>query len=125
MSDRSDELVRQARDLIECIKQLRAALLDYQHGCEQLLKVGESGPPPGSTVESVELLKFAERRERLSTALTEFEAARRSARVGLISVAEEEGSSLTEVARVLNLSRQLLSRQAIEGRREDPEPGPR
>lgn len=120
MSDRSKELIRHTEDLIASIKELRGALLDYQKGCERLLKAGESGASRRSTVETVDLFKFAEKRQRVAEALTEFETARRRARVGLIAVAEEEGSSLSEVARTLHVSRQLLSRQAIEGWEDVP-----
>jgi len=116
MSETFNDLVQQSYDLIESIKQLRKALLDYQKGCERLLKTGELDR---STVERVELLQFAERRERLAGALAEFEAARRRALIGLIDVAGEEGSNLSEVARTLGVSRQLLSRLSIESRRDD------
>jgi hypothetical protein len=120
MSDRAAELIRHTEDLIESIKELRGALLEYQRGCERLLKAGESGGSGRSTVETVDLFKFAEKRERVAETLSDFETTRRRARVGLIAVAEEEGSSLSEVARTLHVSRQLLSRQAIEGWQDVP-----
>ena len=94
--------------------------MEYQKGCQQLLKAGASGGSNRSTVETVDLFKFAEKRQRVAEALTEFETTRRRARVGLIAVAEEEGSSLSDVARTLAVSRQLLSRQAIEGWQDVP-----
>ena len=119
MSDRSEELLDQTHDLIESIKELREALLDYQKGCERLLRAGELGRRGSSTVERVELYNFADKRERLAAAMDDFEFTRRRARVGLIAVAEEEGSNLSDVARTLRVSRQLLSRQTIEAREAD------
>jgi len=118
MPDRSKELIGQTRDLIESIKQLRDALLDYQVGCERLL-TRETDRRARSTMKRIELVRFADKRERLTTAFAEFDAARRRARVGLISVAEEEGTNLSEVARTLGVSRQLLSRLANEEKEED------
>jgi hypothetical protein len=114
-----DELVDQTYELIESIKALRDALLDYQQGCERLLKAGEMGRRASSAMERVELLNFAEKRQRVASAMADFETRRRRARVGLIAVAEEEGSNLSDVARTLGVSRQLLSRQALEARLED------
>jgi len=119
MSKKSDELVRQTQDLIETIKQLRDALLGYQRSCERLLKAGEQGRRASSTVERLELLKFADTREHLMQAMKAFEVARHNARVGLVGVTEEEGSNLSEVAKTLGVSRQLMSRLTIEGRRQE------
>lgn len=118
MSDRLDVLIRQSTALIETIKVLRGALLDYQEGCERLLHAGDGEDDAGSTLDRLELLKFADKRERLAVALAEFEAARRQARIGLIAVAEEEGSNLSDVARTLRVSRQLVARQASEGKQD-------
>ena len=106
------DLVELTRDLVGSIERLREALLDYQQGCERLLEAADEPPAPGSTIERVALLKFSEKREQLSQAMQEFETARRLARVGLIAVAQEEGSNLSSVARTLGVSRQLASRLA-------------
>lgn len=121
MSEASDKLIDYTHDLVESIKGLREALLEYQQGCERLLEAGDPDRHGGSTVERIELLKFADKRARLNAALTEFETFRRRARLGLIAVADEEGSNLSEVARTLRVSRQLLSRQWNEGQQEAPE----
>ena len=119
MSETSKDLIEDTYDLIESIRELRQALLEYQKGCERLVKAGELGRRASSTVEQVELVHFAEKRERVAVTLADFEAARRKARVGLIAVAEEEGSNLSDVARTLGVSRQLLSRLNVESRKAD------
>ena len=101
------------RELIDSTEQLRAALLDYRRTCEKLVKIAE-GPTAGSTTARLEQVKLGEKRERVTSAISAFEAARRQARIGLLAVAEEEGSNLSEVARSLGVSRQLASRLAIE-----------
>lgn len=112
MSDKDADLVELTRDLVAKIERLRDALADYRDGCETLLQAAEKGRQPGSTMERVALLKFSEKREHVNTAIREFETARRVARVGLIAVAQEEGSNLSSVARTLGVSRQLASRLA-------------
>lgn len=109
--DSTNNLIRLSRDLVEVIEQLREALLDYKEGCEELLSAGD-GEPADTTVESLSLLKFGEKRARVAQAMEDFESARRLARVALIAVAQEEGSNLSDVARVLGVSRQLTSRLA-------------
>jgi hypothetical protein len=116
VTSKDADLVQQARDLVESIEQLREALLDYKTGCQTLLDAGERGRTPGSTMERVALLKFSEKRERVNEAMRAFESTRRHARVALIAVAQEEGSTLTSVARTLGLSRQLTSRLVSEAK---------
>ena len=113
MSRKQDKLIRMTRELIESTEQLRAALLEYRKTCEKLVKIAE-GPPARSTIERLEQVRLGEKRERVTTAIADFEAARRQARIGLLAVAEEEGSNLSQVARTLGVSRQLASRLAIE-----------
>ena len=113
MSKKQDALIRLTRELIESTEQLRAALLDYRRTCEKLVKIAE-GPPARSTIERLEKVKLGEKREQVTTSIAAFEAARRKARIGLLAVAEEEGSNLSEVARSLGVSRQLASRLAME-----------
>ena len=113
MSRKQDKLIRVTCELIESTEKLRAALLDYRRTCERLVKIAE-GPPARSTVQRLEQVKLGEKRERVTSAIAAFEAARRQARIGLLAVAEEEGSNLSEVARTLGVSRQLASRLAIE-----------
>lgn len=118
MSRKQDSLVRLTRELIDCTEQLRAALLEYRRTCEKLVEIAEA-PPARSTVERLERVKLGEKRERVTSAITAFEAARRKARIGLLAVAEEEGSNLSEVARTLGVSRQLASRLAMEASGHD------
>lgn len=115
MPDNGADLIRLTHDLIASIDRLRDALLEYKEGCETLLGAGQRRRDPGSTMEQVSVLKFGDKRARVKSALREFEAARRKARVELINVAREEGSNLSDVARTLGVSRQLTSRLGREG----------
>jgi hypothetical protein len=50
----------------------------------------------------------------VTEAIQEFEAARHQLRLALFSLGKEEGASISEVGRVLGISRQLASRLAGE-----------
>jgi len=119
MAQTSDDLRRQTLVLIDATDYLRDALFGYRRACEKLLKAGEHGRRASSTVEMLELQKFAETREQVTSAIEEFEAARHKVRLGLVAVAQEEGSNLSDVARTLGVSRQLTSRLAIEAKEQE------
>jgi hypothetical protein len=53
-------------------------------------------------------------RRQVTEAIQEFEAARHQLRLALFSLGKEEGASISEVGRVLGISRQLASRLAGE-----------
>ncbi len=53
-------------------------------------------------------------RQQVTEAIGEFEAARHQLRVALFAVGKEEGASISQVGRVLGISRQLASRIAKE-----------
>jgi hypothetical protein len=56
-------------------------------------------------------------RRQVTEAIEEFEAARHQLRLALFALGKEEGASLSEVGRVLGVSRQLASRLAAEADR--------
>jgi len=53
-------------------------------------------------------------RRQVTEAIEEFEAARHQLRLALFALGKEEGASISEVGRVLGISRQLASRLAAE-----------
>lgn len=53
-------------------------------------------------------------RRQVTEAIQEFEAARHQLRLALFSLGKEEGASISEVGRVLGISRELASRLAGE-----------
>jgi len=116
MPKQESSLIRNTRHLIRSTKELRAALLDYQRACEALVTAGRPGQPPNDTIEMLERLRVAERRERVSSAVDAFEAARHDVRLELVVAAQEDGRNLSDVARALGVSRQLTSRLGAEAR---------
>ncbi len=55
-----------------------------------------------------------ERRSEVTDALGELEAARHRVRLAMFALAKEQGSSASDLARALSISRQLASRLATE-----------
>lgn len=53
-------------------------------------------------------------RRQVTESIEEFEAARHQLRLALFALGKEEGASISEVGRVLGISRQLASRIAAE-----------
>jgi len=116
MTQGEHRLNRETRQLIEVIDQLRSALLTYKRACEGMLRAAAGpGQPASDTIETMERLKVRERRQAVTEAMDEFEAARYRVRVGLIEAAQNEGRNLSDVARALGVSRQLVSRLGKEG----------
>jgi len=58
-------------------------------------------------------------RQKVTEAIELFEASRHQLRLALFAVSLEEGASISEVGRVLGISRQLASRIAAEATRGD------
>jgi len=114
-------LERKLEVLLKRIDELRVALEQFnettQHGLA-FLRGGEM-----SLVESLTATRAGTARERLNKALDHLETARREVRVAMSDVAVEEGASLSELARALGVSRQLLSRLAQASRAAEPQGG--
>ena len=58
-------------------------------------------------------------RQEITHDLETFEEARHTVRVALFAVATEQGTSISDIGRALDISRQLASRLAAEVRDED------
>jgi anti-anti-sigma regulatory factor len=111
-------LERKMEVLLKRTDELRVALEQFGDTTQRGLALVRAGDV--SLVEGLTATRAGKARERLNKALDQMEAARREVRVAMSDVAVEEGASLSELARALGVSRQLLSRLAISSRAEQP-----
>ena len=81
-----------------------------------MVRASAPGRPATDTLEAMERLKVRERRESVTGAIADFEAARHKVRVELVAEAQNEGRNVSDVARALGVSRQLTSRLGLEKR---------
>jgi hypothetical protein len=108
---RSKRLVRSFSELIEASEHLRAVLLRYITANDSVATlVGEGA----HLVTALQSFGGPVRRSEVTQALEDFEAARHRVRLAMFALAKEQGSSFSDVARVLGISRQLASRLAAE-----------
>jgi hypothetical protein len=114
MRDGSRQFRRRADDLIEATDRLRDAVVTFKKAFTMQARRIERGTP---AVEALESVNASAVRQELASALEEFETLRYKVRVAFIALALDEGSSMSEIARALGVSRQLVSRVAadIEG----------
>ena len=104
------------RKLVQLIKrtdELRIALDEFDEMTHAGLEVLQRGVP---LVEGLAQARAGSARASLNKALDRMETARRDVRVAMSDIAIEQGASLSEVARALGVSRQLLSRLAASAR---------
>ena len=111
MSRRSNTLIREAAALIDSIEHLRAVLQQFAKLNARLSKRIGAGGDLGETLEA---LGGPDTRKEMTEALEAFETARHRLRLAMFALAEEQGMSISEVARGLGISRQLASRLAAE-----------
>jgi response regulator of citrate/malate metabolism len=104
-------LVKQAQQLIESTEKLRQVLAQYQRATNRLVRRVESGD---RLVDTVERIGGRALRPELTDVLDEFETARHNTRLAMFALAQEEHTSISELARALGISRQLGSRLARE-----------
>jgi hypothetical protein len=103
--------VKEANGLIESIDHLRTVLQGFSKLNARMCKRIDDGADLGATLES---LGGPETRRQMTEALEQFETARHRVRLSMFALAEEQGMSISEVARGLGISRQLASRLAAE-----------
>jgi hypothetical protein len=111
MSRRSKALVREATGLMESIDHLRRVLQEFGQLNARLRARIAAGDDLGDTLEN---LSGPDARRQMTAALEQFEAARHRVRLSMFALAEEQGMSISDVARALGISRQLASRLAAE-----------
>ncbi|HYA68847.1 MAG TPA: hypothetical protein VED63_08950 [Acidimicrobiales bacterium] len=120
MSTNRDHLIHTIDELIGCSTLLRATLSRYERAMAKIAKQLERGEPG---ITAARGSGIPAQRRQVTEAIEEFESARHQLRLALFVVGQEEGASISEVGRVLGISRQLSSRLAAEaaGRASDPE----
>jgi DNA-directed RNA polymerase sigma subunit (sigma70/sigma32) len=111
MSTKRVRLLHRIEDLVASSASLRASLQAYEQTMIEVADRVESGEP---AVAATEGTSKSEHRRRVTEAITEFEAARHQLRLALFALGHEEGASISEVGRVLGISRQLAARLAGE-----------
>jgi len=114
MPDKNKQLVQSASDVIKCTERLRDVLLRFKKGVSGLAGRVEEGE---LAVAALGAIGGPIRRQELTETLAEFEAARHQLRLAVFALALEQGTSTSEVGRMLAISRQLASRLAIEAER--------
>lgn len=108
------KLERRLEALVKCNDELRVALEQFNDTTQRGLAALRAGDR--SLVETLSTTRAGAARERLNKALDKMERARREVRVAMSDLALEEGASLSQLARALGVSRQLLSRLALASR---------
>lgn len=116
MSKQGDRLVSDLSELVETSEELRQTLSRYKRASQLLAARIDRGE---SVLDAFDTMTGPMRRHReLTDVMDEFEAVRHRVRLSLVALAEAEGTSMSDVARRLGISRQLASRLAGEARAE-------
>jgi len=109
-------LIDQIAALVDSAAFLRSELLGYEKTLTSIAARLEKGEP-GIAASSGTAIP-AQRRQ-VTEAIEQFEAARHQLRLALFALGKEEGASISQIGRVLGISRQLASRLAGEAARTD------
>ena len=109
-------LERKLEALVRRNDELRVALEQFNDTAHRGLAFLRTDD--ASLVEILTTVRAGSAREKLNKALEKMETARREVRLAMSDLAVEEGASLSELARALGVSRQLLSRLAASSREE-------
>lgn len=110
------DLIDRIAELVEVAALLRAQLQGYEKTMTKIAARLENGEPgiAASTGTGI-----PGQRRHVTEAIEEFEAARHRLRLALFALGMEEGASMSEIGRVLGISRQLASRLAGEAAQAD------
>lgn len=111
MTSKRQHLLDRIAQLIESSVHLREQLRRYEKAMAVIAKRLETGAPGISASKGTGI---PSERRQVTEAIEEFEAARHELRLALFALGKEEGASMSEVGRVLGISRQLASRLAAE-----------
>jgi len=120
MSAKRERLLHQITELITCSALLREQLANYEATMGKIAQHLHAGAP---AVGAAKGTGIPAERQHVTEAIGEFEAARHQLRLALLAVGKEEGASISEVGRVLGISRQLASRLAGEATNAAPPSG--
>jgi hypothetical protein len=111
LSTKREQLVQGIAELVACSAMLRDQLERYETTMSAIGRRVEAGTP--AVVASAGTEVPLERRQ-VTEAIQDFEAARHQLRLVLFALGRHEGASISEIGRVLGISRQLASRLAGE-----------
>jgi hypothetical protein len=111
MSTKRKRLLHRITHLVACSALLRQQLLRYERAMLKIAERLEDGAPG---VVAAKGTGIPTERRQVTEAIEEFEAARHQLRLALFALGKEEGASISEVGRVLGISRQLASRLAAD-----------
>lgn len=117
MPSKRRRLVQRIEALIECSALLREQLVRYEQAMGTIAARLEDGAPGISASRGTGI---PSERRLVTETIEEFEAARHQLRLALFALGKEEGASISEVGRVLGISRQLASRLAAESEEKWP-----
>ena len=108
---KSQQLVRRFSELNEAAEHVGTVLMRYNKASASVATLVEQG---AHLVTALQNFGGPERRSEVTDALGELEAARHRVRLAMFALAKEQGSSASDLARALGISRQLASRLATE-----------
>ena len=116
MTEARDAVMSDVRLLMDSGQELRSAILDSRKGFAKGLKMLEVGAPLRQTLAE---LNTAERRQRMTELLSEFDECRHRLRISITAAGLEEGMTIGEIGRAFGVSRQLAARFAKEVREQN------
>ncbi|HXW35923.1 MAG TPA: hypothetical protein VEJ87_15215 [Acidimicrobiales bacterium] len=111
MSRKRRQLVRRITELNESSALLRERLRRYEKTMVVIARRLENGE---LAIAASQGTAIPSQRRQVTEAIEDFEAARHNLRLALFALGKEEGASISEIGRVLGISRQLASRLATE-----------
>jgi len=111
MSTKRQLLLHRITHLVACSALLREQLRRYEKAMVKIAQRLERGAPGVTAAQGTGI---PTERRQVTQAIEEFEVARHQLRLALFALGKEEGASISEVGRVLGISRQLASRLAAE-----------
>jgi len=111
MPPQLDALVGRIADVHVANEHLQEVLIAFRQTLELLTERIDMGE---LTVDALRNLDAPISRRTLTESMEEFESARRQMRVAILALSLSQGSSISDVAKVLGISRQLASRLAAD-----------
>jgi len=111
VSKNRERLIKRIGELTESGRFLRAEIENYETTMAEIAKSLENGEP---AITASDDTSIPTQRRLVTEAIQEFEAARHQLRLALFALGREEGASISQIGRVLGISRQLASRIAGE-----------